>query len=193
MPTSKVRSGYALAKRSSPVPDGHRRGDRDDRRVGLGLLDQLLGEHVLIRRRPRRRLGLRAGDDVELLDAVIFVRRRLGRAIALALLGHDMDQDRALLAVADILEHRDQMVEIMAVDRADIIEAEFLEQRAAGDHAAREFLGLFARRCGRGARACAVIFLARLRKPEIFGRRRPSARDRPTARRPAARSTCRCR
>ena len=30
---------------------------------------------------------------------------------------------------------------IVAVDRADVIEAELLEQRAAGDHAAREFLG----------------------------------------------------
>src|SRR5256885_9187407 len=32
-------------------------------------------------------------------------------------------------------------VEIMAVDRADIIEAELLEEGAAGDHAARIFFG----------------------------------------------------
>ena len=33
------------------------------------------------------------------------------------------------------------MVEIMAVDRADIVEAELLEQRAAGPEAAAVFLG----------------------------------------------------
>jgi hypothetical protein len=37
------------------------------------------------------------------------------------------------------------MVEIMAVDRADIIEAEFLEQRAAADH---EAAGIFFRAVG---------------------------------------------
>ena len=37
-------------------------------------------------------------------------------------------------------KYRQQMVEIVAVDRADIIEAEFLEQRAAADH---EAAGIF--------------------------------------------------
>ena len=35
------------------------------------------------------------------------------------------------------------MVEIVAVDRADIVEAELLEQRAAGPEAAAVFLGAF--------------------------------------------------
>jgi hypothetical protein len=35
-----------------------------------------------------------------------------------------------------------KVVEVVAVDRADVIEAQFLEQRAAGDQAARIFLGL---------------------------------------------------
>jgi hypothetical protein len=76
------------------------------------------------------------------LDAVIFVRRRLGGGIALALLRHDMEQHRAFLGVADILQHRDQMVEIVTVDRADIVKAQLLEQRAPGRHAAGIFLGL---------------------------------------------------
>src|SRR3546814_11777413 len=53
--------------------------------------------------------------------------------------------DLAMLAVADILQHRDQMVEIMPVDRADIIEAELLEERSAHRHAARELVGLLCR------------------------------------------------
>ena len=66
-------------------------------------------------------------------------------AIALALLGDDMDQDRLVeLAVARVLQHRQQMVEIVTVDRADIVEAQLVEQRAAGHEAAREFLGALA-------------------------------------------------
>ena len=43
-----------------------------------------------------------------------------------------MDQHGAAdIGVADVLEDRQQVVEIMAVDRADIVKAEFLEQRAA--------------------------------------------------------------
>ncbi|MNW13434.1 hypothetical protein D3C71_2113870 [compost metagenome] len=53
-----------------------------------------------------------------------------------------MDQDRALGGVADILENRDQVIQIMPVDRADIIEAELLEQGAAGEEGAGEFLSL---------------------------------------------------
>ena len=53
-----------------------------------------------------------------------------------------MDQHRAGFHVTDVLQHRQQMVEVMPVDRADIVEAEFLEQRAAADHeAAGIFLG----------------------------------------------------
>ena len=109
----------------------HRRGDADDLVVLLGFLDQALAEHVLVGRRVRLGLGLRAGGDVELDHGVIFVGGGFRRAVALALLRDDMDQDRAGLHVADVLQHRQQMVEVMAVDRADIIEAEFLEQRAA--------------------------------------------------------------
>src|SRR3546814_17440200 len=50
-----------------------------------------------------------------------------------------------MLAVADFFEHWDQMVEIMPVDRADIIEAELLEERSAHRHAARELVGLLCR------------------------------------------------
>ncbi|PAV93640.1 hypothetical protein WR25_16468 [Diploscapter pachys] len=53
-----------------------------------------------------------------------------------------MDQDRPFLGIADVLEHRDQMVEVVPVDRPDVIEAQLLEQRAAHRHAAGEFVGL---------------------------------------------------
>ena len=52
-----------------------------------------------------------------------------------------MNEDRAHIGIAHIAQHRQQMIEIMSVDRPDIVEAEFLEQRAAGHHAAGIFLG----------------------------------------------------
>jgi hypothetical protein len=62
------------------------------------------------------------------------------RLVAFALLRHDVDQERTVASVAHVLEHRQQVIDIVAVDRADIEEAELIEQRAAGDEAARIFL-----------------------------------------------------
>ena len=120
----------------------HGRGDGDDLVVGARFLDQRIGEYLGV---ARRRAGglrfLRAGHDIELADAVELVGRDFGRAVALALLGHDMNQDRAVPHVAHVAQHGQQMIEIVPVDRADIIEAELLEQRAAGPEAAGELLG----------------------------------------------------
>ena len=131
MPTSKVRIGESLVEDVDAGARRHRRGDADDLVVLLRFLDEALAEHVLIGGRVRFGFRLRAGGDVELDHGVILVGGGLRRAVALALLGHDVDQDRAGLHVADVLQDRQQMVEVMAVDRADIIEAELLEQRAA--------------------------------------------------------------
>ncbi len=105
-----------------------------------GFLDEARAEHVLVGGGVRLGLRLRAGGDVELDHRVIFVGGSFRRTVALALLRHDVDQDRAGLHVADVLQNGEQMVEIMAVDRADIIEAELLEQRAAVHH---EAAGIF--------------------------------------------------
>ncbi len=105
-----------------------------------GFLDEARAKHVLIGGRVWLGFRLRAGGDVELDHRVIFVGGSFRRTVALALLRHDVDQDRAGLHVADVLQNGEQMVEIMAVDRADIIEAELLEQRAAVHH---EAAGIF--------------------------------------------------
>ena len=61
--------------------------------------------------------------------------------VAFALLGDDVDQDRAVLRVAHVAQDGKQMIEIVSVDRPDIVEAHLLEQRAAGPEAAGVFLG----------------------------------------------------
>ena len=131
--------GKFLLEQVEPGARRHRRGDGDDLVVLARFLDQALAEHLGVVRRAALRLGLRAGGDVELDHAVILVGGVLGRGVALALLRDHMDQDRPDLGVAHVAQHRQQVVEIVPVDRADIIEAELLEQRAAGDIAARVF------------------------------------------------------
>ncbi len=119
----------------------HRSGDGDDFRIAVGKLGQRFAKHILVGRRPASRsLVLLAGNHVEFDDPMVFVGGALGGAIALALLRHHVDQHRADLGVADVLEHFDQRLHVVAVDRPDIIEAELVEQRAAGHEPARIFL-----------------------------------------------------
>ena len=124
----------------------HRGGNRADSGVGVGQLRQRFAKDILVSGRPAAgALVLLAGNDVELDHAMIFVVGGLGRRIAFALFGNDMDQHRPFGIVADIFEDGDQLVEIMPVNRADIIEAQFLEQGAAHRHAAGIFLGALGR------------------------------------------------
>src|SRR6266436_9344610 len=132
--------GERLVENVDPGSRRHRRGDADDLLVLFGFLDEALAKHVLIRGGIRLGFGLRAGGNVELDHRMILVGGRFRRTVALALLCDDMKQDRAGLHVADVLQDRQQMVEVVAVDRTDIIEAEFLEQRAAVHH---EAAGIF--------------------------------------------------
>jgi len=129
--------GELLLEQIEPGARRHRRGDGDDLVVLARLLDQALAEYFGVLRRAALRLGLRAGRHVELDHPVIFVGRGLRRGVALALLRHHVHQDRPDLGVAHVAQNGEQVVEIVPVDRPDIIEAELLEQRAAGDVSAR--------------------------------------------------------
>ena len=123
----------------------HRSSDRANSVVGFCQFRQSVTEHVLIGGRASGRFRFLASDHIEFGHAVIFVRAFLGGGIALALGRHDMDQNRALLAIADILQNRDQMVKIVAIDWADIIEAELFKKCPASDHAARVTFGFIDR------------------------------------------------
>ena len=68
---------------------------------------------------------------------MILVGGGFGRGIALAFLRHDMDEYRSHGIVAHIAQNGQEVIEGMPVDGADMVEAEFLEQRAAGGPAAR--------------------------------------------------------
>ncbi len=143
MPTSKQRSGKRLAEHVQSGAGWHGGVDRDDLVVALRLFDQFAGEHLGIAGGVGGgRLGLLAGDDVELGHRVVLVGRAFGRAVALALLSDHVNQHRLVVHMLDVIEHRHQVLEIVAVDRPDVIEAQFLEERAAGGHAPGVLLGL---------------------------------------------------
>ena len=145
----------------------HGGGDGDDLVVALGLFDQLLGEHLGVGGRVGLGgLGLLAGDHVELGHGVVLVGGAFGRSVALALLRHDVDEDRAVVDLLDVPQHRHQVLEIVAVDRADVVEAQLLEQGAAGGHAAGVFLGLLGH-VGEGTGQMAGDLLAELAHPLI--------------------------
>ena len=132
--------GEFLGEQIEPGAGRHRRGDGDDLVVLARFLDQAFGEHLGVLRRVRFRLHLRAGGDVELDHAVIFVGGFLRRRVAFALLRDDVHQDRAVFGIAHVAQNGQQVIEIVAIDRADIIEAKLVEQSAAGHEAAGEFL-----------------------------------------------------
>ena len=131
-----------LAEQVDARAPRHRGGDRHHLVVGIRRLDQALAEHPGVGRRVRLGLGLDAREHVELDHAVVAVGRGFRRGVALALLGHHVQQDRALLAVAHVLEHGQQVVEVVPVDGPDIVEAHLLEHRARAHHqGAGVFLG----------------------------------------------------
>src|SRR6266567_771921 len=125
MPTSKERLGNGSPNRLSPVPDGIAAVIATMRSSFSASLISDLAKTLVYE------------GAFELGDAVPFVVGLLGREVPVALLGHDMDEDRpGFGAVADVLQDRQQMIDIVPVDRADIVEAQFLKQGPAGDKAA---------------------------------------------------------
>ena len=56
-----------------------------------------------------------------------------------------MNQDRPVCHRLTIFQHRQQNIEIMSIDRPDIVKAEFLEQSATHGKAAKIFFSLLGR------------------------------------------------
>jgi hypothetical protein len=126
-----------------PIKTGavrHRRRDGDDLVVLFCLGDQAIRKDSRVGRRFCRCLHLCARHHIELAHAVIFVARGLGRRIALALLRNHMHENRSFRGIAHIAQHGQKLTEIVPVDRANIVKAQFLEPGSALPHVARVFL-----------------------------------------------------
>ncbi len=135
----EVALGEALLELDHARALAHRRRDADQALVLRRHVAQPLTEHLREGGLGRRRGLLDAFGGVELARAVVRDRVGLGQLVAVALLGDDVQELRAL-AVAQVLERRDQRIEVVPVDRADVGEAELLEDGARHDHALGMFL-----------------------------------------------------
>jgi hypothetical protein len=74
------------------------------------------------------------GFGLDLVDGMEADRIRLGRRVALALHGQDVQELRAL-EVAHVLQGLHQLWQVVAVDGADVVPAQLLEEGARGHHA----------------------------------------------------------
>jgi hypothetical protein len=132
--------GKFLGEEIKPGSRRHRGRDGHDLVVLLGFADEGLCIDLGIGGGCRLRLCLSTGCHIELDDAVIFVGRFFGRLVALALFGDDVNEKRPVLGVPYVYKHRQEMVDVVAIDGPDIEESELVEQGAAGDEAASVFL-----------------------------------------------------
>ncbi len=118
----------------------HRRGDGDDAIVLRDEPRHQLPEDVGVGRLRGRRLDLAAAAH-EPLHAVVLPRVELGDGDALPLGGQNVEENRPLHHLHP-LEDRDQLAEVVAVDRAEVAEAEVLEEHARREEALQAFLHL---------------------------------------------------
>ena len=100
----------------------------------LGHVAQPMAEHLGESHLGRRGRLDQAHGRIELARPVVGHRVGLGQLVALALFGHHVQELRPL-QVPDVLQRGDERFEVVAVDRADVVEAEFLEQRGRHHHA----------------------------------------------------------
>ena len=125
-----------------PRAIAHCRRQRDNPRILCRDFAKRVAEGLAPSRRRRRLLPVgwkREIHDVgrrgpgERPDAMPRRRVLLGGAVAVALLRDDVEKDRAVLLLRGG-ERRDERCEVVAVDRAEIVEAELLEPDVAEHH-----------------------------------------------------------
>lgn len=73
------------------------------------------------------------GDEVEIVEEVIFVGGRLGRRIEIKIMCKEMDKKREFMSIEEIFKKRKKVVEIMKVDREEIIEEKIIEKSKEGE------------------------------------------------------------
>ena len=129
-----IAAGKALMELHHPRAFAHRRRNADQAAIVRRHVAQPIAKHL------GEGLGRRLGrlDDanrrIELGGAVVGHRIGLGQFVAVAFFGDDMQELRAFQAF-DVLQRRNQRIQIMAINRADVVEAELLKQRRWHHHA----------------------------------------------------------
>ena len=139
----EAAAGVAFGEKVEAGAIGHGSGHGADLVILGGLGQQAIGENAGVARRVGGGFLLLARHHIELGRGMAAVARGLSRAIALALLRLDVDQDRPGRALMHGAQHRQQLVHVMPVDRPEVGKPEVLEERAAHGHAFEHILGAF--------------------------------------------------
>mmetsp|Transcript_12110 Transcript_12110/g.15458 ORF Transcript_12110/g.15458 Transcript_12110/m.15458 type:complete len:201 (-) Transcript_12110:68-670(-) len=133
----KSALGKALTELVYTCATRHGSGYGDNRTVSCGDVNKRVGEDRRVGRRLGGRGQLLAGGHIKLGHAVVLIRGLLGRWVALALVSLDVKQHGLLATtVADVLQDGHKVVEVVSIDRPDVVESELLEERPTRDHAA---------------------------------------------------------
>jgi hypothetical protein len=129
--------GEAFLERQQTGGAGHGGGDGDEFGACLALLDHGFGEGGGVAGSAGP-LGLRAELGVEDARGVVEVLLLilLGRRVALALLGEDVDHDRTV-ELGGVAERFFQPRNVVAVERAAVADAERLEEDRRLEHLAQ--------------------------------------------------------
>ncbi len=122
------------AEAHQPRALAHGRGYRQQAGIGGGHVAQPVAEHIGIGQLPGSGLAHQPLQRIERGDRVIADLVALGQSVALALGGDDVQQLWALEGLQG-LERADQGGHVVAVDRAGVMEAHFLEQSGRHEHA----------------------------------------------------------
>ncbi len=124
-----------------PGAFAHCRGDADQPLLPLGHVTEPVTEYLLVL--GPHRFWLAAGEArcrLDLVDRVVADRVVFRGCEAFAFHGHHMQQLGAF-EVTHVAQRLQQRGQVMAIDRADIIEAQLLEQGARRDHALHMLFG----------------------------------------------------
>ena len=106
----------------------HRRSDRDDARIGVGLFDDCLGERLRVPGGQELRWPDAGVEDRRVVQVLLVVV--LCWWIAATLLGQDVDADRTLGRQFDSVTHRRlERLDVVTVDRTHVAHAERFEER----------------------------------------------------------------
>jgi hypothetical protein len=167
IPTSKNRPGEEVEAGTL----GHRGRHRHDAGILACKLREGLCEHPGKRRRARLLLGHLTGLDRERRGAVPEDRVGFGGLVSLSLARNRMNE-YGVIRILVFAQYRNQLRDRVAVDRADVLETELLEQEPRHDELLGHVLGLlgklehaFAHLGNRQEEALDVVLQAPVRLP----------------------------
>ena len=125
----KIARREALGKAHHAGAFAHRRGDGNKAVVGRRHVAQPVPENLRITGPLGRLLAIQSLIGLEFRDTVVTHRVGFGQLVALSFFGDDVQELRPR-KLLQVLQGGNQRVEVVTVNRADVVEAEFFEQRA---------------------------------------------------------------